>query len=100
MTFCEQLQLGFKFTLACHKLLIEILNAANSLNVWLFNYDCGEFEVWNGGSRKKHIMKLNDWMCMCGKFQEICIPCSHVIIACQSMSINYEQYISNYCTLD
>ncbi|XP_058006462.1 uncharacterized protein LOC131181622 [Hevea brasiliensis] len=99
-TFREQLQLGFNLTPACRQIMNENLNEANSLNVRLFNRDCGEFEVWKDRTGDNHIVKLYERTCTCEKFQEIRIPCSHVIAACQSMSINYEQYVSNYYTLE
>ncbi|XP_058004075.1 uncharacterized protein LOC131180718 [Hevea brasiliensis] len=90
-TLREQLQMGFKFTPACRQILLDNLNEANSYNVRIFNRDCGEFEVWKGRSETKHVVKLDERICTCKKFEEICIPCSHVIAACQAMSINYEQ---------
>ncbi|XP_057984501.1 uncharacterized protein LOC131169310 [Hevea brasiliensis] len=99
-TLREQLQMGFKFTPACHQILLDNLNEANSYNVRIFNRDCGEFEVWKGRSETKHVVKLDERICTCKKFEEIRIPCSHVIAACRAMSINYEQYVSNYYTLE
>lgn len=65
-------------------------------------FDCDElvFEVRNARSEQKQVVKLVDRTCTCSKFQEMCNPCSYVIVACMSRAVDYEQFIGSYYSLD
>jgi hypothetical protein len=47
----------------------------------------------------RHVVKLGNRTCSCGKWQAYHIPCSHVIAACASQHINVYQYIDPFYSL-
>ena len=47
----------------------------------------------------RHVVKLGDRSCSCGKWQAYHIPCSHVIAACADQHINVYQYIDPFYSL-
>ncbi|XP_021602262.1 uncharacterized protein LOC110607453 [Manihot esculenta] len=74
--------------------------SANGHRVTTFNRDDLVVEVRSSKSGKKQVVKLIEGTCTCGKFQEMHIPCSHAIVACMSRSVDYEQFVDSYYTLE
>ncbi|KAL5190922.1 hypothetical protein HKD37_04G010263 [Glycine soja] len=48
----------------------------------------------------KFIVRLDQRTCDCEKPQKLHMPCSHVIVACTHINIDYLQYVSLVYTLD
>ncbi|XP_021601524.1 uncharacterized protein LOC110606845 [Manihot esculenta] len=74
--------------------------SANGHRVTTFNRDDLVVEVRSAKSGQKQVVKLIEGTCTCGKFQEMRIPCSHAIAACMSRSVDYEQFVDSYYTLE
>ena len=58
-----------------------------------------EFEVqeiantWLGRRAMACTVKLNEWLCGCGQFQALQLPCSHEIVACAFSNLNYDDFV-------
>jgi hypothetical protein len=71
-----------------------------------FNWDECTFQIqtqpsltsMNKGNHR-HVVKLANRTCSCGKWQAFHIPCSHVITVCASQHINVYQYINPFYSL-
>ena len=48
----------------------------------------------------KWAVNLNERYCQCGQFTTYHYPCSHIIVACSTVSINFYQYIDVVYTND
>lgn len=73
---------------------------ASRHRVTQFSNEILVFEVHTSGTGNKQVVELIKSICTCGKFQEMRIPCTHVITACLSKSIDYEQYVNTHYTLE
>ncbi|PPS09565.1 hypothetical protein GOBAR_AA11075 [Gossypium barbadense] len=49
---------------------------------------------------RSYRVDLRNRQCECGMFQTLRYPCAHVVAACATYSLNVEQYIDNFYTLD
>ncbi|KAJ7974396.1 Transposon protein, putative, Mutator sub-class [Quillaja saponaria] len=59
-----------------------------------------QFRGWQarkGGNQ--HTVRLNERTCTCNKPQQYILPCSHVIAACASMHMNYNDFIGEWYKL-
>jgi hypothetical protein len=101
-----QLTSGQEFNTHAMK-IFEKWNEKISLHhVIKFNRDEGTFQIQtqlsltsiNKGNHR-HVVKLANRTCSCGKWQAYHIPCSHVIAVCASQHINVYQYIDPFYSL-
>ena len=104
-TYRAQMMEGWIHTQFAGNLLQKNIEAANRHEVTRFDSDSGIFEVKTGYDRSrrmgshKHKVELNLRRCTCGKFQEIKIPCSHVIAFCQKYAIDHNTMVDEFYTL-
>jgi hypothetical protein len=96
----EQQNSGHVFTQACRQILQDNAVAANGHRVKSFDTQNIICEIQTRSSRQKQVVKLLEGTCTCGKFQDMRIPCSHAIAACQYRSIDFNNFVDSYYTLD
>lgn len=98
--FLWQQQDGYRFTQSTGEVIQKNAQSANGHRVATFNRDDLVVEVRSAKTGKKQVVKFIEGTCSCSKFQEMRIPCSHAIAACMSRSVDYEQFVDSYYTLE
>jgi hypothetical protein len=101
-----QLSSGQAFSTHAMEIFQKWSEKASLHHVIEFNREEGTFQIqtqpsltsMNKGNHR-HVVKLGDRTCSCGKWQAYHIPCSHVIAACASQHINVYQYIDPFYSL-
>ena len=101
-----QLSSGQAFSTHAMEIFQKWSEKASLHHVIEFNREEGTFQIqtqpsltsMNKGNHR-HVVKLGDRSCSCGKWQAYHIPCSHVIAACASQHINVYQYIDPFYSL-
>ncbi|ESW21222.1 hypothetical protein PHAVU_005G052300, partial [Phaseolus vulgaris] len=48
----------------------------------------------------KFVLRLNEQLCDCGKFQKLHYLCSHVLVKCKHVHHDFDQYINHLYSLD
>ena len=59
------------------------------------NYDQGRFHIKSKRGRT-HRLNLHDHKCTCGKILIYGFPCSHIIAACQFLSVDFQSFFQGY----
>uniref|UniRef100_A0A2N9HSV6 SWIM-type domain-containing protein n=1 Tax=Fagus sylvatica TaxID=28930 RepID=A0A2N9HSV6_FAGSY len=101
-----QLSSGQAFSTHAMEIFQKWSEKASLHHVIEFNREEGTFQIqtqpsltsMNKGNHR-HVVKLGDRTCSCGKWQAYHIPCSHVIAACASQHINVYQFIDPFYSL-
>uniref|UniRef100_A0A2N9HQ99 SWIM-type domain-containing protein n=1 Tax=Fagus sylvatica TaxID=28930 RepID=A0A2N9HQ99_FAGSY len=101
-----QLTSGQAFSTHAMEIFQKWSEKASLHHVIEFNREEGTFQIqtqpsltsMNKGNHR-HVVKLGNRTCSCGKWQAYHIPCSHVIAACASQHINVYQYIDPFYSL-
>ena len=101
-----QLTSGQEFSTHALEIFEKQSEKASLHRVIEFNQDEGTFQIqtqpsltsMNKGNHR-HVVKLGNRTCSCGKWQAYHIPSSHVIAACASQHINVYQYIDPFYSL-
>ena len=101
-----QLTSGQEFSTHAMEIFEKWSDKAIFHHVIEFNRDEGTFQIqtqpsltsMNKGNHR-HVVKLTNRTCSCGKWQTYKIPCSHVIAAYASQHINVNQYIDPFYSL-
>uniref|UniRef100_A0A2N9FYS0 Endoglucanase n=1 Tax=Fagus sylvatica TaxID=28930 RepID=A0A2N9FYS0_FAGSY len=101
-----QLSSGQAFSTHAMEIFQKWSEKASLHHVIEFNREEGTFQIqtqpsltsMNKGNHR-HVVKLGNRTCSCGKWQAYHIPCSHVIAACASQHINVYQYIDPFYSL-
>lgn len=94
------LQSGQVYSETCHKFLKEESAKANTHLVTMFDRQKGWFSVQEtmdhneGRPRGYYRVELDRGWCDCGKFQALCMPCSHVLASCAHARSDPSQHIS------
>jgi len=82
-----------------YAMMQENQHIATSHYVRMYVQETGEFEVQEiantrlGRRAMTCTVKLNEWLCDCGQFQALRLPCSHAIAACAFCNLNYDDFV-------
>ncbi|XP_074356560.1 uncharacterized protein LOC141696299 [Apium graveolens] len=99
-----QISRGQVFTQHAHKILSRSNKCATGHNVTVFDRDSMLFQVvtnivgQKGGNR--HTVRLQKGMCSCVKWQNYCIPCSHLVACCAYLNTSHERFVGDFYRLD
>ncbi|KAK1381944.1 SWIM-type domain-containing protein [Heracleum sosnowskyi] len=95
---------GNEFTKHANKLMNKWKKRATGHHVTKINRDTWVFEVvtmkhgLKGG--KKQIVRLQERLCTCNKWQTYQIPCSHVLACCASVGLQHTSFVSEWYKLE
>ncbi|KAK1376308.1 hypothetical protein POM88_032501 [Heracleum sosnowskyi] len=57
-------------------------------------------ESWNNAILDARNLLIQEAMCMCGKWQNYRIPCSHLIAYCAHVKMNHEMFVGEWYKLE
>ncbi|XP_062113269.1 uncharacterized protein LOC133824408 [Humulus lupulus] len=85
-----------KLTPSVHLKVNELLKKGQLAHVTRVGQE--EFQV--DYDKKRCIVKLNEWYCICGQWKVRGIPCIHAGACINKMRVNIEDYCSTYFTIE
>ncbi|KAK1379316.1 SWIM-type domain-containing protein [Heracleum sosnowskyi] len=100
----SQIVRGQIFTKHANKMLSRAITRASGHHVKLFDRETWLFQVvtrkvgLKGGN--SHTVRIQEAMCMCGKWQNYRIPCSHLIACCGHVKIKHEMFVGEWYKLE
>nr|KAJ0213933.1 hypothetical protein LSAT_V11C400197080 [Lactuca sativa] len=72
---------------------VALMSKASAHSLRSFNREKGIFELITQRGRNVQVVNLEQKTCTCGKWEVFKYPCSHVLSACATLSLNSWQYV-------